>query len=236
MKPGRALVVTAACLLCTGAAIASGTFAASSAHLAKPMTAEQREEAHFLKEAAASARFQSEAARAALSKSSDPNVRTLAASLANQQQAAQVALHQMLRVRSMAPPMLANDQRRVLNRLAKLRGAAFDREWMEWVALRSQQRDIQAFEMAAGTLRDVRIRGWVVRNLPAARWQLASAERVVAQGTRFAKLAPDVTGAQIKSPTATMGAGPNPGDLAEGNMLLGPVRPVDVKLTERNTR
>lgn len=210
MKPGGALVVTAACLLCTGYAMASGTFAASSAHLAKPMTAEQREEARFLKEAAASARFQAEAARVALGKSSDPNVRTLAASLANQQQAAQVALHQMLRVRSMAPPMLTNDQRRVLNRLAKLRGTAFDRKWMEWVALRSQQRDIQALETATGTLRDPQILGWIARTLPAARWQLASAERVVAHGTRFAKLAPDV--------------------------LLGPVQPVDVKLTERNTR
>jgi predicted outer membrane protein len=236
MNPGRALVATAAFLLCTSAAIASGTFAAASARFAKPMTAEQRDEWRFLKEAAASARFETEAARAALGKSSDPNVRTLAASLANQQQAAQVALHQMLRVRNMAPPMLANGQRKMLNRLAKLRGAAFDREWMEAIALRSQQDDIQAFEKAAGTLRDPQIRGWVVRNLPAARWQLASAERVVARGTRFAKLAPYVSGSEIKSPTAVMGAGPNPGDLSEGNMLLGPVRPMDVKLTEPNTR
>ncbi|HTH77447.1 MAG TPA: DUF4142 domain-containing protein [Ramlibacter sp.] len=250
MKPSRAFVATAACLLCTSVAIASadrtpplvrpGTFAAASARFAKRLTPEQRDEWRFLKEAAASARFETEAARAALGKSSDPNVRTLAASLANQQQAAQAALHQMLRVRNMAPPMLANDQRKVLNRLARLRGAAFDREWMEVVALRSQQDDIQVFEKAAGTMRDAQVRSWVVRTLPALRWQFASAERVVTGATRFAKLAPYVTSSEIKSPTAVMGAGPNPGDLSEGNMLLGPARPVDVKLSERpierNTR
>jgi len=108
---------------------------------------------------------------------------------------------------------------------------------MEAVALRSQQDDIQAFEKAAGTLQDAQVRGWVVRTLPSLRWQLASAERVVTSGTRFAKLAAEVV---IKSPTAVTGAGPNPGDLSEGNMLLGPGRPVDVKLSERpierNTR
>jgi predicted outer membrane protein len=251
MKPICALVATAACLLCTSMAIASadrapsirpGTFAAASARFAKRLTPEQRDEWRFLKEAAASARFETEAARMALSKSSDTNVRTLAASLVNQQQAAQATLHQMLRVRNMAPPMLANDQRKVLNRLARLRGAAFDREWMAAIALRSQQDDIQAFEKAVSTLRDSPVRGWVARTLPTLRWQLASAERVVAGATRFAKLAaevklsPYVTSSDIKSSTAVMGAGPNPGDLSEGNMLLGPARPVDVKLTERNTR
>jgi hypothetical protein len=173
----------------------------------------------------------------ALGKSSDPNVRTLAATLVNQQQAAQATLHQMLHARSMAPPMLANEQHKVLNRLARLRGAAFDREWMEAIALRSQRDDIEAFEKAAGTLHDAQVRGWVVRTLPSLRWQLASAERAVSSGTRFAKLAAEVV---VKSPTAVMGAGPNPGDLSEGNMLLGPARAVDVKLserpTERNTR
>jgi predicted outer membrane protein len=244
MKPSRALIATAACLLCSSAAMASadgvvsmrpGTFAAASARFTKRLTPEQRDEWRFLKDAAASARFETDAARMALGKSSDANVRALAATLANQQQAAQAALQQMLHVRNMAPPMLANEQRRVLNRLAKLHGPAFDHEWMEDVALRSQQEDILAFEKAAGTLRDMQVRSWILRTLPALRWQLASAGRVVASGTRFAKLAAYVTSSEIKSPTAVMGAAPNPGDLSEGNMLLGPARPVDVKLTERPT-
>jgi putative membrane protein len=245
MKPAQRFLAAAACMLCTGAAVASadgagparsGMFAASSVPFAKRLTPEQREEWRFLKDAAAAGRFENDAARMALAKSGDTQVRTLAATLVNQHAAAQGALQQMLHARNIAPPMFANEQRKVLNRLAKLQGAKFDREWMEAVALRAQQDDIQAFEKASQTVHDPQLRSWIVRTLPTLRWQLASAERAVAGSTKYAKLAPSVTTAAIKSPVAALPAAPNPGDLAEGNMLLGPTRPVAVKLTEPNTR
>jgi len=69
----------------------------------------------------------------------------------------------------------------------------------------------------------------------------------VSGGTKFAKLAPLVppaatAAANTNLVTRAMGAGPapvvapNPSDLGEGNMVLGPARPVAVKLTEPGTR
>jgi predicted outer membrane protein len=122
-----------------------GTFAAASAMFAKPLAPEQREERRFLKDAAAASRFEHDAARMALAKSSDSRVRSLAATLVNHHAGALDTVQRMLQARNMAPPMLANEQRRVLTHLAKTGGAKFDREWMEAVALRSQQDTIAVF-------------------------------------------------------------------------------------------
>ena len=215
-----------------------GTFAAASAASARRLDPGQREEWRFLKDAAAAGRFEHDAAQLALAKSSDPALRSLAASLVNHQSGSLPALQQMLRARSMAPPMLSNEQRRRLNRLVKVRGPKFDREWMEWVALRSQQETVQGFEKAAVSARDPQLRAWIARTLPALRYQLASAGRIVHGGTKFAVLAPllpatvkahVLPGSSPALATRAMGAGPpppgaNPDNLGEGNMVLGPPR------------
>jgi predicted outer membrane protein len=228
-----------------------GMFAAASAPFVRRLTPEQREEWRFLKDAAAAGRFENDAARLALAKSNDANVRSLAVTLVNHHAASLATLQRMLQVRSMAAPMLSNDQRKALNRLARTQGVKFDREWMEAVALHSQQDSVQAFEKAAATARDPHLRAWIERELPTLRWQVQAAERVVNGGTKFARLAPSLPQSAIKSPAPPamapgdasryMGAAPAAfggatGDLGEGNMLLGPARPVAVKLTEPNTR
>ena len=221
-------------------AVRSGTFAAASAPYAHRLDPGQREEWRFLKDAAAAGRFEHDAAQLALAKSSDPALRSLAAALVNHQSGSLPALQQMLRARNMAAPMLSNEQRRRLNRLVKVRGTKFDREWMEWVALRSQQESVQGFERAAASARDPRLRAWIARTLPTLRYQLASAGRIVHGGTKFATLAPllpatikahVLPGASPALATRAMGAGPtppasgaNPGNLGEGNMVLGPPR------------
>lgn len=189
-----------------------GMFAAASAAFARRLTPEQRDEWRFLKDSAAASRFGHDAARMALARSGNANVRSLAAMLVNHYGASQATLEQMLRVRNMAPPMLANDQRKSLNRLAKLQGAKFDREWMETVGLQAQQDGVAAFERAGAVVRDPQLRGWIARTLPAMRYQLATAERSTAGGsTKLAKFSPSLSASVIKSPS----------DLGEGNMLLG---------------
>jgi len=213
---------------------------------AKRLTPEQREEWRFLKEATAQGRFETDAARMALSRSADPEVRSLAAALVNHHAATQTALQRMLQARNIAPPMLSNGQRVALNRLAKLHGAKFDREWMEWVGLHSQQDGVQAFEKAAGSAQDPALRSWIARTLPTMRSQLAGAERATTGATKYARLAPSVSQASIKSAapavpaaaiaTRYMGGAAaslsDAGDLSEGNMVLGPTRPVAVKFAE----
>jgi putative membrane protein len=211
-----------------------GMFAAASAPFAKRLTPEQRDEWRFLKDAAAAGRFEFDAGKLALSRSNDARVRSLAATLVNHHGAAQPRLQQMLNVRSMAPPMYSNDQRKALNRLAKLQGAKFDREWMETVGLRSQQDSIAVYEKAAQSARDPSLRDWIEQTLPALRWQLQTAERIVGGTTKYARIAPSPQ-VVIKSPEMAaryMGASASAGDLGEGNMLLGPTRPVAAKFNE----
>src|SRR5438105_12123567 len=112
-----------------------GMFAAASAPFATRLTPEQRDEWRFLKDAAAAGRFERDAARMALAKSGDANVRTLAATLVNHHAGSLQSLQQMLHARNIAPPMLANCPRKQLNRLSKIQGATFEREWVEFVAL-----------------------------------------------------------------------------------------------------
>jgi predicted outer membrane protein len=209
-------------------------FAAASAPFVKRLSPEQRDEWRFLKEAAAAARFEYDASKLALAKSQDAHIRSLAATLVNHQAASLQSLQRMLHARNMAPPMLANDQRKALNRMGKLQGAKFDREWMESVAVRSQQDSLQAFEKAAATARDPQLRGWIDRTLPSMRYQFATAERIVNGGKKYASLSPHIV---LKAPvvpnTRAMGAPAmtNTADLSEGNMVLGPANHVAVKVT-----
>lgn len=177
------------------------TFAAAAAANARPMSPQQREEWRFLKETAAGGRFERDAARLALSKSSNPGVRSFAATLINHHTSAGNDLVYLLQMRGMAPPMLANDQRKTLNRLAKLHGAKFDREFIEEVALRRQQDDVLEFERASASLRDPQLKAWVDRTLPTLRYHLTTAERLAGP----APADPFVARASLA--TRSMGAG-----------------------------
>lgn len=225
-------------------------FAAASAANAKKMSVEQRDERRFLKEAAAASRFESEASRMALAKSNNAGVRSFAATLINHHAATGIALQHLLHGRGMAPPMLANDQRKTLNRLAKLGGAKFDREYTQEVGLKYQQADLQVYEKAALTTRDPTLKAWIARTLPTLRYHLATAERISSveearpakAGTpRGRSAAPPVRHAAAQPKAQATGTGLPRADLATqfmgaGAMQLGLTQPVAAWPTESNTR
>jgi putative membrane protein len=161
-------------------------FAAASAAHTRRMSAEQREERRFLKDAAAAARFQSEASRMALARAGDPGVRAFATTLIQHHASAGPALQSMLHGRGMAPPMLGNGQRKTLNRLARLNGRKFDSEYMQEVGLKHQQEDLRSYDQAAATALDPALKAWIARTLPTLRHHLATAERVAAPQARLA--------------------------------------------------
>jgi putative membrane protein len=194
-------------------AVSPATFApnAAAALSDRRMTPEQREEWRFLKEAAAASRFEAEAARMALGKSSHPGVRSYAAALINHHTSAGNELQHMWQTRGMAPPMLPNDQRRTLNRLAKLQGGKFDREFVQAVALKRQQQDVEGFERASLTTRDPQLKAWIDRTLPTMRYHLATAERLAPAPGRVIKSPPPLrgpAGAQQVRRQAPVHAGP----------------------------
>jgi predicted outer membrane protein len=221
-------------------------FAPAAAANAKRLSAQQREERRFLKDAAASSRFEAEASRMALGKSSNPGVRSMAATLINHHASVSNELLHMLHGRGMAAPMLANDQRKILNRLAKLHGAKFDREYLEEVGLKNQQQDVEFYENASLAATDPRLKAWIARTLPTLRYQLATAERIAPADvklTRAGGTAPRAASnrfvARASMATRSMGSSPAPaagGMQFGGDAQLGVPRPVAARPSESNTR
>jgi putative membrane protein len=207
-------------------------FAPAAAANARRLSVQQREEWRFLKEAAAASRLEAEASRLALARSSDPDVRSLAATLINHNAVVGNDLLHMLHGRGMAAPMMSNDQRKTLNRLAKLQGRKFDREYLEQVALRFQQDDVHLYERASQVASEPRLKAWIDKTLPTVRYHLATAERLAPPDVRMAKVKPTVNASQVQPvrqaaareapaaahpvvsrasvSTQSMGAGPSP--------------------------
>jgi putative membrane protein len=240
-------------------------FAAAAAANAKPLSVQQREERRFLKEAAATNRFQADAARMALARSKAPAVRSLAAALINPQNTSGNELLRMLHLHGMAQPMLANDQRKTLNRLAKLQGTKFDREFMAQVGLRSQRDEVKYYEKAGASAGDPVLKAWIARTLPALQDQLATAERVAAPNIKLARNVASVrrpassrhaaaarsasspslhrTGLAVQAVGATaaqLGApgldGSQPGATRPGTLQSDAARPIAARPSEWNTR
>ncbi|MGZ5194984.1 MAG: DUF4142 domain-containing protein [Ramlibacter sp.] len=238
MKSVSAFVLAMVAVLAGAASASTGTvparhvaavFAPAAAANARRMTPQQRDEWRFLKDAAATSRFESEAARMALARSSDPGVRSFAATLINYHSMVGHELVYMLHVRGMAPPMLANDQRKTLNRLGKLQGGKFDREFVAEVGLRYQQEDVQYFQKARLVAGEPALKAWIDRNLPTLRYHLATAERLAPADLRFAKLASPAKlvashdAARASMATRAMGAPPAPESMTGGFLQLGSV-------------
>jgi len=154
-------------------------YAPEAARQAVRSTSEQIEERNFIRQAAVTARFELEASKLAMTKGHAASVRTFATDLHRQQETASVELQRLLHSKSMAMPMMENTQRKTLNRLVRSTGPRFDREYIDAVALRQQREKVQGYEKAAGVLNaDPVVRGWVERQLPQAREQMAAAERL----------------------------------------------------------
>lgn len=141
------------------------------------MSVEQRAERGFLRNAATSSRFELEASRLAAGKSIHPAVRSFAARLNASHALASQQLQRMLNARGMAAPMLENSQRKVLNRLEKLDGAKFDREFMAQVGVRYQADEVEMFEKASKAVKDPALLAWIDRSLATLKDNLALAEQ-----------------------------------------------------------
>jgi predicted outer membrane protein len=164
-----------------------GMFAAASALNVKRLTLEQREERRFLKDAAAASRFEMDAARMALAKSGNAQVRSFAATLINHHTGTAPVLQRMLHIRGMAAPMLANDQRKTLNRLTRINGAKFDREFLDEVGLKYQLEGVQMYEKALLVTKDPALRAWIEKTLSTLKYHLSTAERAANREVTVAK-------------------------------------------------
>ena len=162
-------------------------FAAASAALSRRLAPDQLFERGFLRDAAAHTRFEFEAGRMALAKSTSPTVRAFADQLVTHHEAVTPVLQHMLQARGMAAPMLANDHRKALNRLAKASGRKFDQEFLASVGQKSQHEEVQLYERASVAVKDPALKAWIDKTLPAVKNNLAVADQVAAPGVKTAR-------------------------------------------------
>ncbi|WP_082151560.1 DUF4142 domain-containing protein [Caenimonas sp. SL110] len=180
-------------------------FAPSAAASAKRMPVEQRAERGFLRNAATSSRFELEASNLAARKSGDASIRAFAARLNATHRASGQQLQHMLHARGMAMPMFENSQRKVLNRLEKLDGAKFDREFMAQLGTRYQTDEVQMFERAQKVVKDPALAAWIERSLATLKDNLALAEQSTHGDVKLARSASFATAARQTSPAVVPG-------------------------------
>jgi putative membrane protein len=166
------------------------SFAPAAAAGAVRSTPEAREERRFLRDAAAQSRFELDASQLAFSKSTNPGVRTLAASMINHNQTIGLELAHLLNSRGMALPMLGDAQRKSIKQLARLSGSKLDSAYLQQVGL-AQAGVARDYEKAAQVIGDPQVNGWIVKNQPTTRYHQMLAEKASspAQTARVNRLA-----------------------------------------------
>jgi hypothetical protein len=155
--------------------------------------------------------------------------------------------------------MLDNAQRKTLNRLAKLNGRKFDREFMEEVALKHQLQDVEQYEKASLAIKDPALQAWIANTLPTLRYHLATAEQSPPIEVKHASASAPAKAATPPRParpaavhavaskrlaprpeqaTQVMGAGPAKQGMQQtgGTMQLGATKAVAARPTESNSR
>jgi len=155
------------------------TYAAAAAAEARPLGNTQKLERHFLQVAASNARFQSDASRMVATRSNNASVKEIAKAIMDRQKIVQPEMLHLLQARGMAMPILSNDHNKVIKQLGKASGVKFDRLFVEEVALRTYQSDIENFEKMAAQAEDPVLKAWVERQLPVLRNHLAMVNRAM---------------------------------------------------------
>lgn len=146
---------------------------------ARPLPPAQRQERYFLQQASAHVRLQAEASQLALARTNNPAVKELAKLVLARHKTAQPEVLRMLQSRGMAMPLSTNEANKLLKQLAKLKGAQFDRLYVEDAVLRTYQLDVASYEKMAKEAEDSVLKGWVERQLPVLRTHVDKASRAL---------------------------------------------------------
>lgn len=151
------------------------------ADTALPETAWSMTERGFVNEAASAGLYEVAGAQMAAAKASAPDVRAYGKLLVERQRAAQ---DELLRLAGAHGLVLPNDletaERAKLDRLARLDGPAFDREFVQTVGVNDRQATIARFSAARRNVRDPELVAWIDKALPELQRQLQQAQTLVA--------------------------------------------------------
>jgi putative membrane protein len=118
----------------------------------------------FIKNAAACDRADAKLGELAIEKGVDPQVKALGRRMLDDQAAMDGRLARLADEKKVSLPQKMNDDdRKLYDRLSKLSGDEFDREFLQAMSER-QRKAIDAFETAAGTSRDIDVRQFAAQS------------------------------------------------------------------------
>ncbi|MDQ3058296.1 MAG: DUF4142 domain-containing protein [Pseudomonadota bacterium] len=157
-------------------ATSAGSASASGSAAATPVRASDRT---FMVKAAGSGMYEVEASRLAEQKATDQSIKELASMLVKHHTDANNELMQLASTKGVSlPAKLPRDKQGELDKMSKLSGSAFDREYMRKVGIAAHQNDIKLFEKSHRSARDAELKAWIGNTLPTLRDHLAQAQKI----------------------------------------------------------
>ena len=141
----------------------------------------------FIEEAAGSGMFEVQVSQLAVSKATDPAVKSYAQMLVDHHSAANNELIQLANARRVelpaAPP---RGLRRDMEQLGKKTGAEFDQDYVRNVGIKAHEKDIKLFQKASKDVKDPQLKAFVDKTLPTLQQHLAQAQRMPQAGKNAA--------------------------------------------------
>lgn len=139
------------------------------------------EEKKFLADAAQGGQYELALAQLATANASDSSVKSYATMLVSDHTMANQKLQLLAQRRNVVlPTALPADKQQVIDRLTKLTGAEFDRQFIQIVGLHDHKTDIGLFEKASREAKDSEVRDFASSTLPTLRAHLSAAQNLPA--------------------------------------------------------
>ena len=144
-------------------------------------TALNAAEKRFLSDAASGGQYELALAQLATANSSDSSVKSYAAMLVSDHTMANQKLQLLAQRRNVVlPTILPPDKQQVIDRLTKVTGPEFDRQFIQMVGLHDHKTDIGLFEKASREAKDSEVREFASSTLPTLRAHLSAAQNLPA--------------------------------------------------------
>jgi putative membrane protein len=177
-----------------------------------------RADRSFMTKVAGGGMFEVEAAKMAEQKATDPAIKEHAAKLVKDHTQANSELMQLASSKGVTlPAKLPRDKQGELDKLSKLSGAAFDRDFMRRVGIADHQADIKEFEKGSRSAKDPELKSWIDKTLPGLRDHLAQAQKIPATATGSAK-AREKMESSVSKPTGSTAGTSSGSTTASGSM------------------
>jgi putative membrane protein len=138
-----------------------------------------RSDHNFVVTVAEDGRFEVEAAKLAASKASSPEVKSFANLMVDDHTKANSELAQLATAKGVElPSSMPRAKSLQLEKLAKLSGDKFDREFAHEVGIEDHKKDIKLFEKQSKDAKDPELKAWIDKTLPTLRAHLEAAAKL----------------------------------------------------------